>query len=85
MTCDDLVRGYTIQGLGEVGDIRVLLDKNGQYYVHMQTLGPNGRVNATGGEENSMANPGIIEYLPEPPPNTGEIRQWNWELLEIWQ
>jgi len=85
MTCDYLVRSYTIPGLGEVGDILVLLDKSGQYYVHMQTLGPNGRVNATGGEENDRRNPGIIEYLPGTPPNTGEIRQWNWELLEIWQ
>ncbi len=68
----------SVSGEIQPGDLRFLSDSNGNIN-HVQTIvGEDGsRVNATGGPENTIDNPGTIELLPGPLPNSGEIRRLN--------
>ena len=65
-----------VDGGIQPGDLRFLSDSNGNIN-HVQTIvDSNGaRVNATGGPENTIDNPGTIELLPGPLPKSGEIRR----------
>ena len=76
-TANDLY-GLTVPVTGEPqrGDLRFLSNSNG-VQVHVQTItNSNGtRVNATGGPENTITNPGVIEQLTTELPSTGEIRR----------
>jgi cell wall-associated NlpC family hydrolase len=61
------------------GDLRFLRNSEGDV-SHVQVVtGTDGtRVNATGGPENNINNPGIIESLQGPLPTSGEVRRLNW-------
>ena len=75
-SASDLYYNYTEPVTGNVqrGDLRFLRDSDGNI-THVQTItNVNGtRVNASGGPENSIENPGIIELLDPPLPTSGEI------------
>ena len=77
-SASDLYNNYTEPATGNVqrGDLRFLRDSDGNI-THVQTITDvNGtRVNASGGPENSIENPGIIELLDPPLPTSGEIRR----------
>ena len=77
-SASDLYYNYTEPVTGNVqrGDLRFLRDSDGNI-THVQTItNVNGtRVNASGGPENSIENPGIIELLDPPLPTSGEIRR----------
>ena len=77
-SASDLYYNYTEPVTGNVqrGDLRFLRDSDGNI-THVQTItNVNGtRVNASGGPENSIENPGIIEFLDPPLPTSGEIRR----------
>ena len=77
-SASDLYNNYTEPATGNVqrGDLRFLRDSGGNI-THVQTITDvNGtRVNASGGPENSIENPGIIELLDPPLPTSGEIRR----------
>ena len=76
-SASDLYNNYTEPASGNVQrcDLRFLRDSDGNI-THIQTITDvNGtRVNASGGPENSIENPGIIELLAPPLPTSGEIR-----------
>lgn len=65
-----------VSGEIQPGDLRFLSDSNGNIN-HVQTIvdADGSRVNATGGPENTIDNPGNIELLPGPLPVSGEIRR----------
>ena len=77
-SASDLYYNYTEPVTENVqrGDLRFLRDSDGNI-THVQTItNVNGtRVNASGGPENSIENPGIIELLDPPLPTSGEIRR----------
>ena len=77
-SASDLYNNYTEPATGNVqrGDLRFLRDSDGNI-THVQTITDvNGtRVNASGGPENSIENPGIIELLDPPLPTSGDIRR----------
>ena len=77
-SASDLYNNYTEPASGNVQrcDLRFLRDSDGNI-THIQTITDvNGtRVNASGGPENSIENPGIIELLDPPLPTSGEIRR----------
>ncbi|MGN0728055.1 phage tail protein [Treponema sp.] len=76
-TASDIYANYTepVNGPLQRGDLRFLRDEDGRI-VHVQTIvNSNGaRVNASGGPENTLDNPGLIELIETPLPQTGEIR-----------
>ena len=77
-SASDLYTNYTEPVTGDMqrGDLRFLRDSDGNI-THVQTITDvNGtRVNATGGPENTVENPGVIELLETPLPASGEIRR----------
>ena len=83
MTADGIYERLTVPADDEglAGKLRFLFDELGDA-DHVQTLGFYGRVNATGGPNNDREDPGIIEYIPGAPPDSGEIRELDWETIE---
>ena len=77
-SASDLYYNYTEPVTENVqrGDLRFLRDSDGNI-THVQTITNvnETRVNASGGPENSIENPGIIELLDPPLPTSGEIRR----------
>ena len=77
-SASDLYNNYTepVTGSMQRGDLRFLRDSDGNI-VHVQTItDANGsRINANGGLENTIENPGTIELLDSPLPASGEIRR----------
>ena len=65
-----------VSGEIQPGDLRFLFDSNGNIN-HVQTIvdSDGSRVNATGGPENTINNPGCIELLSSSLPDSGEIRR----------
>ena len=86
LTADEFARKFTYTTTEDprVGDTRVLTDSNGKI-VHIQVLGENERINATGDSSNTRNSPGVIELLSGEIPNSGEIRRINWEALEAYR
>lgn len=63
------------------GDLRFLDNEDDGIIDHVQVIvGKDGsRVNATGTRINTRENPGIIELLSGPLPQSGEIRRLNFQ------
>jgi phage tail-like protein len=81
-TASDIYNNLTTpveNGDFQPGDLRFLRNSEGDV-SHVQVItGTDGtRVNATGGPENNINNPGIIESLQGPLPTSGEVRRLNW-------
>ena len=62
------------------GDLRFLLDEDGNAYHVQVILDSQGtRFNATGGPDNTIENPGSLDVLPSPLPETGVYGRLNFE------
>ena len=76
-SASDLYKNYTmpVEGAPQRGDLRFLREDG--KIVHVQTItNENGaRVNAHGGPQNTVNNPGKIELLTNELPQSGEIRR----------
>jgi len=82
MTADEFTRSYTVDLVGEPvpGDVRVLYNDDGNV-IHIQTLGNEERVNASGDNTNTISNPGEIELFEGVPPKSGAIRRIDFASL----
>ncbi|MCF7915258.1 MAG: hypothetical protein K9L66_08830, partial [Spirochaetaceae bacterium] len=82
-TADEIYDNLTVTVVGNLkpGDLRFLDSNNDGIYEHVQTISSydGDRINASGGPENTLEDPGIVEELPGPLPISGEIRRLSWD------
>jgi len=70
-----------VTGVPQPGDLRFIDYDSDGTMDHVQTISGNdgSRINASGDPTNTTENPGTIEQLDGPLPDSGEIRRIRWE------